>query len=461
MKIKSKVLSGTALIAALGLLGAAPGHADDELGGSRLTRFGAEVAGNADGSIPAYTGGLTQIPASYVSGKGQYPNPFKDERPLVRIDAGNMQEHEQFLSPGVQEMMRRYPSFYINVYPSHRTMVYSEDVLQNTVRNAQTARMVGDIEGDGVEGAYAGIPFPIPKNGYEVMWNFKLHARAPWTEWLCTNWLVRSSGNIGNLGTFRGTIMNSYYDLNADRLTDPYYFKYLSLGVAPASQVGYNIQLTNSINYTEAGNLAWVYTVGQRRVRTAPEFAYDTPAANFSGAVLYDEINMFSGRMDRFDFKLVGKQEMYVPYNVYRSADGEIPTKEEYLTKNHSNPEYQRYEKHRVWVVEANLKQGQRHIMPRRVFYIDEDSWIILLVDQYDREDKLYRLIFNYPFMAYDQQNPVMNYLPYEVYDLNKGYYMSTNNVMDRPSEYRFTFTDKMLRPSIFDPGQMAATGLR
>ena len=435
--------------------------ADTTLGGEVLTRFGAEKAGNADGSIPAYTGGLTDIPASYVPGSGQFPNPFADEKPIAVVNAANMKEHEEFLTPTIKHFMEKFPDFYINVYPTHRTMKYPEWVLENTESNAQTAKLVGNVPADGVEGAYGGIPFPVPENGNEVIWNFLLHYRPAWSEWLCSNYVVRPNGSVTNVGIFDGYVMNTFYDRTRSELKDPYFFQYLSMGVGPASQVGYNIILTNSANYSEANNLSWVYTPGQRRVRTAPEFSYDTPAANFGGAVLYDEINMFAGRQDRFDFKLIGKEEKYVPYNVYRSAEGEIPTKEEYLTANYSNPEYQRFEKHRVWVVEATLKDGARHAVPTKRFYVDEDSWIILEVAGYDRAGELYRVGLNYPFFAYDPEMPVMNFLPYEVYDLKKGSYMSTNNVNERQNQYRFTFNEAIRDRSILDPNRMSARGIR
>ena len=50
-----------------------------------------------------------------------------------------------------------------------------------------------------------------------------------------------------------------------------------------------------------------------------------------------------------------------------------------------------RYELHRVWVVEATLKEGMRHINARRTFYLDEDSYQIVLIDHYDGRQQLWR----------------------------------------------------------------------
>ena len=66
------------------------------------------------------------------------------------------------------------------------------------------------------------------------------------------------------------------------------------------------------------------------------------------------------------------------------------------------NPDHLRYELHRVWVVDATLKKGERHIYKRRTFYIDEDSWQILLVDQYDNRDQLWRVSEGHAITYYD-----------------------------------------------------------
>ncbi len=60
------------------------------------------------------------------------------------------------------------------------------------------------------------------------------------------------------------------------------------------------------------------YLPGQRRVKAAPDVAYDTPNPGTAGATTYDDAFMFNGAMDRYDFKLIGKKEMYVPYNAYK-----------------------------------------------------------------------------------------------------------------------------------------------
>ena len=117
-------------------------------------------------------------------------------------------------------------------------------------------------------------------------------------------------------------------------------------------------------------------------MKLAPDISYDTPNPGTAGAATYDDTWMFNGAMDRFDFKLVGKKEMLVPYNTYRLTISQEAA--DVTTPNYLNPDLVRWELHRVWVVEATLKPGKRHIYAKRTFYLDEDSWTALAADQYD-----------------------------------------------------------------------------
>ena len=172
---------------------------------------------------------------------------------------------------------------------------------------------------------------------------------------------------------------------------------------------------------------AWSYTPGQRRVKLSPEFAYDTPVASMGGVTLFDELFVFSGKMDRFDFKLVGKKEMFIQYNAYKNAY-DCPVVETALKPQHVNPDCERWELHRVWVVEATLKTGMRHAYSKRMYYFDEDLTGAANYDAFDHNGQLYRAMFQAATPMYDKT------IPYSAknvtYDFNKGMYAYVNDVM-------------------------------
>src|SRR5437016_1340874 len=137
--------------------------------GTTLTPFGAEKAGNKEGTIPEYTGGLTTPPPGFVKGPGAKtrPDPFPEDKPLFSIDAKNMDKYADKLTEGAKAMMKKYPNFRIDVYPSRRTVAYPQSVLDNTLKNATRCKTVEDGLAITPECA-GGIAFPIPKTGYEA-----------------------------------------------------------------------------------------------------------------------------------------------------------------------------------------------------------------------------------------------------------------------------------------------------
>jgi len=218
---------------------------------------------------------------------------------------------------------------------------------------------------------------------------------------------------------------------------------------APARLAGQVLLVHESLNQSIQPRKAWVYNPGQRRVRLAPNVAYDNPGTAADGLRTSDMTDMFNGSQDRYDFKLVGKQEMYVPYNSYR-LKGSGAKLSEIIKPNHINPDYLRYELHRVWVVEATLKPGKRHINPRRTFYVDEDSWQILVLDHYNAQGQVWRY----------SEAPSINYYEVPVFwtamenshDLQSGRYLATGvDNEDGPADFSFqssleNFTPQALR---------------
>ena len=425
--------------------------------GTTLTAFGAQKAASADGAIPAYTGGLTQPPAGYVADSGKWPDPFKDEKPLYSITAANMAQYADQLTPGVQALLKRFPDYRVDVYPTHRTMHYPQWVLDNTLNNATNAKLTGKIEGDGVEGAFGGIPFPIPKNGYEAMWNALLsYQRTQYEAKNVGGFLVDTSGGRTDLPILDIVEYRPYYDRakGPGKVGGPYDRLWVQM-MTPPTQAGTTVLVDYSSNYSDADQTTWAYLPAQRRTRMAPDYKYDTPAASYGGVTFWDEAAIFRGRMDRFDFKLLGKKEMIVPYNNYRLA--QMSADDVYGPK-HAKPEAVRWERHRVWVVEATLKPDARHAYSKRTFYIDEDSWAFAESDGYSQDGKLWRVGLDYPFNYYDEGGGVFA-TSVSFYDLEKGNYFVTS-LASKNGPMLVRTADKLTQPNLFTPAGMGGTGL-
>jgi Protein of unknown function (DUF1329) len=391
--------------------------------GTTLTGVGAEKAANKDGTIPAYTGGLTTPPAGYKTGDGIRPNPYASEKPRLVIDAKNMAQHADKLTAGTKALLEKYPTMRVDVYPTQRSVAFPKWVLDNTAKIALTAKTTND--GRSIEGAHAGFPFPIPKDGYEAMWNHLVRFNGPAYESKYRNLSVDSSGRA-NLAT-EGLSVQEYPYWDNSKTSADTYWRIKLVYTAPARRAGEGLLIVDPLDVGTKERRAWSYLPGQRRVKVAPDFSHDTPNPGTAGGNTFDDIFIFNGSMERFDFKLVGKKEMIVPYNAYAAVYG--AKQDELLKPNHLNPDLVRWELHRVWVVEATLREGKRHVYGKRTFYLDEDSWAAVASDQYDARGQLYRAGFAYMAPSYDLPAPYTDM--FTTYDLIARNYSITGFIAE------------------------------
>jgi hypothetical protein len=420
--------------------------------GRDLTPMGAEKAGNADGTIPAWTGGITTPPAGYRAGMF-HPDPYAADKPILTITAQNYRDHQAKLTAGAVAMFEKYPQTYrMPIYPTRRSASFPQRSYEFTARNATNCRLVAN--GEGIENCAEGIPFPIPQNAYEVIWNHKLKYKGVAVQrW--ANQVAPTATGAYSVVRLREELLGLYYKPgNTTENINNILVYFFQVVEGPARLAGNVLLVHETLNQAKQSRQAWIYNPGQRRVRRAPNVAYDNPGTASDGLRTNDMTDMFNGAMDRFEWKLVGKREMYVPYNSYVAHSDQTKIAD-LIRPGHLNPDKLRYELHRVWVVEATLKPGSRHINSRRTFYVDEDSWQILAMDHYDGRGQLWRV----------SEAPSINY--YDVptfwatvevhYDLQSGRYIA--GLLDNEEKmYDFGF---QTTPDEFSPQSLRKRGIR
>ncbi|MCY1269274.1 hypothetical protein D9M69_213780 [compost metagenome] len=387
--------------------------------GTSLTPMGAEKAGNADGTIPAWTGGLPAN-AGAVDAKGFLADPFASEKPLFTITAANAEQYKDKLTAGQMAMFKRYPDTYkIPVYPSHRTAALPDEMYQAIRASAGKTELVGG--GNGLKNFdshyYA---FPIPQSGVEVVWNHETRYRGGNIHRYITRVQPQVSGSF-TMVHFEDEIS---YPANLPDLDkakgENALFYFIQRVNAPARLAGNVLLVHETIDQVKEPRQAWLYNAGQRRVRRAPQVAYDGPATAADGMATSDNYDMYNGSPDRYDWKLVGKKELYIPYNSYKLDSPKLKY-EDIIKPGHINQDLTRYELHRVWHVVATLKQGERHIYAKRDMYFDEDTWQLAEVDHYDGRGQLWRVAEGHAQQYYHHKVP--GYTAETLYDLVSGRY--------------------------------------
>ncbi len=436
-----------------GPAGAVAGESDAAKLGKELTPLGAEAAGNADASIPAWAGGLTTPPAGYQVGQ-HHPDPFAADQPKFTITAANAGQYDGRLSAGHLALLKAYPTYKLVVYPTRRSASYPQRVYEATRQNATTAKLISG--GNGISGAIVGIPFPVPQNGLHVVWNFLTRYRGVAAVRHIDQAAVERGGGY-QLVKFEDEFLFNYAraDITPQELEASntlVFFKQAT--TAPARLAGSILIAQETLDQVKEPRRAWVYNAGRRRVTRAPNVAYDNPGTNADGQRTTDQFDMFNGAPDRYEWTLLGKKEMIVPYNSYRLHSDKVKYSE-VLKPHHINQDLARYELHRVWVVEGKLKTGTSHLYPRRTFYIDEDSWQILSADQYDRRGEMWRVSEAHCINYYDAQT---FWSTLEVHDdLQNGRYLAVG--LDNENKM-YDFAVKRT-PADYTPESLRREGVR
>lgn len=420
--------------------------------GKTLSPMGAERAGNAAGTIPAWDGGLTKPVAGYKEG-GHYPDPYANDKPLFTIDASNMEKYKANLTPGQMALLKTYPTWKMVVYPTRRSASFPDGHYRETMANATRARLVES--GNGFTGTKGGVPFPIPKDGLEAIWNHLVRYRG---DTYGMNW---SQAAVLRDGSYTLVRFEYEYDFDYGNLSKPEkartenkLFNFLQVVTAPARLAGQILLVHEYADQVKQPRQAWTYNPGQRRVRLAPNVAYDNPGTAADGLRTNDDFFIYNGATDRYEWKLVGKREMYIPYNSYKLMSNTVKYSD-VIKPGHLNPDLARYELHRVWVVEATLKEGTSHIYKRRTFYIDEDAWMVVVADKYDNRGELWRVAEQHSINFY---NVPMTYQTLEAHhDLQSGRYI----VMGLRNEEATLYESIKRSDAEFTPAGLRGIGTR
>jgi hypothetical protein len=418
---------------------ATPGHAGvTEAEAQRLhgplTPMGAERAGNADGSIPPWTGGLTLPAPGYRQGDPR-PDPYPGEQKLFTITAANFTNYASRLPEGAQALFRAMPDFSMNIFPTHRTAAAPQSVYDNVFANATRAHAAPEGIAYGVAGAAGGIPFPIPHNGTEIVWNHLLSFWGAAREVHVRTYVGATDGSVDLTAGYHEITDFPYYTPGATPETvGAYYFKTRRIQDAPAARAEQAYTAWQPIDTARDRYIAWRLLPGEHRVRKAPSLSYDTPDADASGLEEMDDYYLYFGGPDRYIFTILGKREMYVPYNNNRLYL--LPASAS-IGPHHEVADAMRYELHRVWVVEGVLAPGKHHVAPRRRLYIDEDSWQVVYSEAWDEDGKLWK--FGHGTMYVMPDVPAVVVGTQFVYDLLLGGYAADFVFAGDRAQYKVT----------------------
>ncbi len=328
---------------------------------------------------------------TYDKEGNSYPDPFHDDKILLEINSDNYLNYiDNLLTTGQIEMFKSYPdTFKMKVYKSRRSCAVPIEVTELTTKNA-----ILTDNGEGLEGVVGSIPFPNPTEALHHVWNHILRYRGVDIYGSSPFFIVNPDGST-NFGAGEAIAKNYWnpFTQNEKGLQG----MIMSKVTQPPRLADASLLVIESLNAFKKPRQAWVYNPSTRRVRRAPDIAYDyKPSAN-QGLTTTDQFDGFNGAKDRYEWTFIGTQQRLMPYNAYKFHEKPI---NELLTPYHVNQDFLRYELVNVHVVNASLRDDKRHIIPQRIMFFDSDSHNMLVEETYDDNQEI---------MSY-REFPIINY---------------------------------------------------
>lgn len=379
-----------------------------------LTPIGAIRAGNRSQGIPQWEGGLSRSPGEQPPVPVQpYPNPFADDEPLYTITPSNWKRYQAQLTPGQQALLQHYPAYQLVVYPTRRSAAFPETFYQATQQLATTAQLTptGTLAAPRLDG----IPFPLPRNGQEALWNYQLRHQGQWLTrrlfqaipskqpYFTLTWIERWRFNTVLTPETATTVWQYQQHLQSPALL--------------ADQRRW-LHAPRALNQQPIA--AWLQLSEDSRARRLPTLdgAQTLPFSDGLQTLAHWPALHLSSQL--YELQLTGRQVLFMPYNAY--ALQAVAT-DSLLAEQHLNQTLPRYEQHRVWVVMATRKDtaalARYHT---QTLYFDEDSWHLLGVELYDAAGKLVQVIEHHPMVFYDI--PTFGTVLTVVYDLVQQRYL-------------------------------------
>ncbi len=409
--------------------------------GTELTPVGAIRAGDGK-HVPEWTP-YTPYGDKLIREATWVENRFKDEQPLFVVTKANMGEYADLLSEGHKQLLQRYDSYKIKVYPSHRDAAWPKAIYDATIKNATTAHLEGG-DPDKIRDTTLGFPFPIPTTGAHPWWNHRLKWRGNDAVRFNNQAIVQGDGSF-QLTKIVEEVKFKYSNLNEPGSMngpDDIFLWYLSETKAPPRMAGQLLLAWEHADYRSA----WLYNPGLRRIRRAPSVGYDNPYEGTDGQQFYDQVDMVNGKLDRFTWKLLGRKPMITPYNSAGINSKDLKY-EDILQGLHINQDVARYEIHRMWVVEANNRPEVRHTFKKRTIYFDEDTWTATMIDNYDHRDQFYK--FQEGHLVCLPTILSCSTVPEIIYDLQSRVYFATAMINeDKPNDFTVSFEEKHFEPN-------------
>ena len=256
---------------------------------------------------------------------------------------------------------------------------------------AATAKFKGTAKVDEtgwIRNYTAGCPFPEPKNGLELVWNFKKRFSED-DRILSAVTIITNKGGQVRYQTSDGNLM--FFD---GRLGDGDKYKYepnpqnYSRIDIYANAHPYEMQGTLSFiaqfDDPEKVDMFWLYLPAMRRVRHLSA-AQRTDRLPGGQDIMWENFDSFNGSTVNYTFKMLPRKQLLVVHNGY--------PKGEWINGKHLSGPNDFYQKVNVYVNEMTPKDPS-FPFSKVIQYLDPETWASYCTEWFDKKGEPYMMSY-------------------------------------------------------------------
>lgn len=334
------------------------------------------------------------VESSYLGGEVKY-----------RIDKSNVDQYKDKLALGLYTLIKEW-GYSIHVYDTVHDYTFPAAYAEATEKYKGQARVNAN---GGLENYTAGLPFPEPKSGAEVMYNYEYKHSGDDFFW--TTYDIDGISSTGKAKKLKGYYKRLAYQGRLEFDPKPSIPNPDKVELKEISGIQYPEDIAGlallTVRYQDArkGDDGWMYIPTIRRVR---RISVAQRGDTFAGTdFTWDDYRGFSGKVSDYNWKLIGKKEMIIAYHPL--------TNNPRVTGKFPNPDDLRYELKDVWVVEG-VNKDKDYVYSKRRIYVDADSWAVGSNDLWDRRGQLWK--YNEAGLTVKKKDHVMFNYYQNIYDL-------------------------------------------
>jgi hypothetical protein len=313
------------------------------------------------------------------------------------VNSANMGQYAAMIPNGVQTLMKKYG--YKFTTKDYEAFAPSNGYIDATNKGAGQPKYVkGTPRELGLQNYVAGLPFPTPKDGTEVAYNYIYSYVGDDADNLFSvHWIGAKSGREKSeewqwkyitRGVNRTDIAPIPAFESAKKSGTQYYS--LTITKAPADKAGLATLYTRMVKPED--QKGFLFNPVQQKIIP---MVFGTVGTSWNNTdMLYEDVRGYMGYAEWMSWEILEKKTMLLPMNS-GVPHGKAQLEQVYDFQNAPHWNFKsKWEPRPVYVLQAKSKFND-YPYSKMIFYVDAESYYFVVKDAYDKKGQLWKVLIN------------------------------------------------------------------